>query len=191
MVLPQCFYERDPALVARELLGQVVVVCKAQRLEGKIVETEGYYGLSDPASRASQDGMSRRSKWMWDAAGTSFVYMVHGYWLFNVITEGEGTPSGVLIRAVEPLKGIETMRRRRGRQHPCDLASGPGKLTIALGIDKSDNGRRVYDQASPVHIERGEADSNLTVTTSRRIGVTEDLPRDLRFYLQGNPCVSQ
>ena len=189
MPLPQSFYERDPAAVARELLGQTLVVYKEQRLEGKIVETEAYYGLSDPASRASQDGMSQRSKWMWDAAGTAFVYMVHGYWLFNVITEGEGTPSGVLIRAVEPLTGIKVMQHRRGRERLQDLTSGPGKLTIAMGIDKSDNGRPVYSSASPVYIERGE-DTGV-VATSRRIGVTEDLPRDLRFYVEGNPYVSR
>jgi DNA-3-methyladenine glycosylase len=191
MPLPQTFYDRDPAAVARELLGQTLVVCKEQRLEGKIVETEAYYGLSDPASRASQDGMSRRSRWMWDAPGTTFVYMVHGYWLFNVITESEGTPSGVLIRAVEPLMGIETMQRRRDRERIRDLTSGPGKLTIALGIDKSDNGRLVYRQDSPVHIARGENIGDGMVATSRRIGVTEDLPRDLRFYVEGNPLVSR
>ena len=190
MPLPQSFYNRDPAAVARELLGQILAVRKEQRLEGKIVETEAYYGLSDPASRASQDGMSQRSKWMWDAAGTAFVYMVHGYWLFNVITEGKGTPSGVLIRAVEPLAGIEVMQRRRGREHLRDLTSGPGKLAIALGIDKSDNGQRVYDSASPVYIEQGE-NTDIVVATSRRIGVIKDLPQDLRFYIEGNPYVSR
>lgn len=191
MALPQSFYDRDPAAVARELLGQKLVVCKGQSLEGNIVETEAYYGLSDPASRASQDGMSQRSRWMWDAAGTSFVYMVHGYWLFNVITEGQGTPSGVLIRAVEPLTGIEVMRRRRGRERLQDLTSGPGKLTIALDIDRSDNGRAVYDDASPVRIERAGTVNDGEVATSRRIGVTHDLPRDLRFYVAGNPYVSR
>ncbi len=191
MVLPQSFYDRDPAVVARQLLGQRLVVSKEEHLEGTIVETEAYYGLSDPASRASQDGMSKRSRWMWDAAGTSFVYMVHGYWLFNVITEGAGTPSGVLIRAVEPMEGIELMRQRRGRDRLRDLTSGPGKLTVALGIDRSDNGRRVYDHTEPVRMEQGEKQRDVAVATSRRIGVTEDLPRDLRFYVEGNPFVSR
>lgn len=191
MPLPQSFYERDPAAVAKELLGHRLVVSKNEYLAGAVVETEAYYGLSDPASRASQDGMSKRSRWMWGAAGTSFVYMVHGYWLFNVITEGEGTPSGVLIRAVEPLEGIELMRQRRDRKRRRDLTSGPGKLSIALGIDRSDNGRRVYSPSSPVRIERGGKERDVSVATSRRIGVTEDLPRDLRFYVEENPFVSR
>lgn len=191
MPLGKPFYERDPAAVARDLLGQVLVVDRGPRCSpcsGTIVETEAYYGLSDPASRASQ-GKTKLSRWMWEDAGTSFVYMVHGHWLFNVITERQGTPSGVLIRAVEPGEGIEEMRKRRQTDRTTNLTSGPGKLTQALGITGQDNGIAVYLSQAPIRIEEGAGAE--AVATSPRIGVREDLPEPLRFFIPGNPFVSR
>jgi len=187
MLLPKSFYDRDPADVARELLGKLLVV--DDKLRGRIVETEAYYGLSDPASRAFK-GKTKLSRWMWEDAGSAFVYMVHGYWLFNVITEREGKPSGVLIRAVEPVEGIDYMIERRGTENPKNLTSGPGKLTIAFGITGKDNGTKVYDGHSRIVIEKGEM-ARFKIATSGRIGVREDLPEHLRFFVEGNKFVSR
>ena len=107
-MLPKSFYDRDPAIVAKEILGCILVKKDIELLEGKIVETEAYYGMSDPASRARKG-----AKIMWEDAGTAFIYMVHGNWLFNIITLSKGEPSGILIRAIEPIKGIDLMKKRR------------------------------------------------------------------------------
>jgi len=188
MVIPKSVYERKPASVARDLLGHTLVVARDGYLAGKIVETEAYYGMSDPASRASR-GKTKLSQWMWEDAGSSFVYMVHSHWLFNVITERRGTPSGVLIRAVEPLEGVDLMEERRRTDKYTNLTSGPGKLTQAMGITGGDNGINVYAPSSLIRIEDGEPVQD--VATSHRIGVRKDLPEQLRFYIPKNPFVSR
>jgi len=187
MILPKKFYARDPAIVAKEILGCILVKKEHNPLKGKIVETEAYYGLSDPASRAFK-GKMNHNKWMWGEAGTLFIYMVHGNWLLNIITERKGTPSGILIRAVEPIDGMEEMKKRRNVEIK-NLTSGPGKLTKSFGITKQHNGIKVYDPSSEIVVEKGEKPSK--IKTSRRIGVKEDLPQHLRFYIDGNPFVSK
>jgi len=189
MILPKSFYERDPAVVARELLGNILVVKDNEMLKGRIVETEAYYGLSDPASRAFK-GKTKLSRWMWEDAGSTFVYMVHGYWLFNIITERKGKPSGVLIRAVEPLEGLEHMMKRRKTDNVKNLTSGPGKLTISFNISGNDNGLKVYNKNSRILVEECN-DKNFRIGTSGRIGVREDLQEHLRFFVEGNKFVSR
>ncbi len=189
MILPKTFYASDPADVARELLGNILIVNREGLVKGKIVETEAYYGLSDPASRAFK-GKTKLSGWMWEDAGSIFVYMVHSYWLFNVITERMGRPSGVLIRAVEPIEGLDYMMDRRGMTEIKNLTSGPGKLTIAFGITGMDNGIKVYDKSSRIFIEKGK-DENFKIETSGRIGVRKDLPEHLRFFIKRNKFVSR
>ena len=183
-MLPKKFYNRDPAIVAEELLGKVIVKRNETILKGRIVETEAYYGLSDPASRARKG-----AKIMWSSAGITFIYMVHGNWLFNIITMPKGEPSGVLIRAVEPLEGIEIMKKNRGTEDIRNLTSGPGKFTKAFGIDKSYNGIKVYRRDSPIIIKNGQAGGD--IVRSHRIGVKHDLPTPLRFYIKGNRFVSK
>lgn len=183
MILPKYFYNRDPAIVAREILGCIIVKKNGELLMGKIVETEAYYGLSDPASRARKG-----AKIMWGDAGRSFIYMVHGNWLFNIITMPKGTPSGILIRAVEPLEGLETMFKRRGVENVRQLTSGPGKFTEAFGIDNRYNGIKVYRRDSPIYIRKGKG--NFEIGESFRIGVKEDMPVPLRFFILGNQFVS-
>ncbi len=183
-MLPKKFYNRDPAIVAEELLGKIIVKRDNGILKGRIVETEAYYGLSDPASRAR-----RGAKIMWGTAGITFIYMVHGNWLFNIITMPKGEPSGVLIRAVEPLEGLEIMKRNRGVDDIRNLTSGPGKFTKAFGIDKRYNGIKVYRRDSPIMIKDGKMEGD--VVRSYRIGVKHDLPIPLRFYIKGNRFVSR
>lgn len=184
MILSKAFYNREPDVVARQLLGSIIVKKNGHTLKGMVVETEAYYGLSDPASRARKG-----AKIMWMAAGITFIYMVHGNWLFNVITLPKGEPSGVLIRAVEPIYGIEIMKKNRKVENIKNLTSGPGKFTKAFDIDKRYNNIKIYSRKSPIFIEKGNFGGE--IVESHRIGVKEDLPIPLRFYIKGNKFVSK
>lgn len=188
-VLPQKFYERDPALVAKELLGKVLVHRSPEgTTSGMIVETEAYFGKGDPASRASRK-RTRLNELMWWRGGLAFVYMVHNNWMFNVTAEREGVPGAVLIRALEPLKGVELMKRRRRMEDLRLLASGPGRLTQAMGITyghhKVDLTKsRILTVVKGVPLE-------FKISRSHRIGVSADLKRELRFFIRGNRFVSK
>lgn len=191
--LPRCFFKNDAARVANELLGKILVrKYKNSVLAGKIVETEAYYGADDPASRAHKSKKTNLSKW-WRCAlpGTVFVYMVHGNWLLNIVTgKINGEPSGVLIRAVEPLKGMEIMMKNRNVKEIEKLTSGPGKLTSAFGIAQYHTGLNVSEQNSDIIVIKGK-NENIKICSSHRIGVSEDLPQNLRFYLANNKFVSK
>jgi DNA-3-methyladenine glycosylase len=187
--LPREFFERDPTFVARELLGKRLIRrIEGGSLEGGIVETEAYYGLRDPASRAFR-GKKDYNRLMWGEPGRVFVYNVHRYWMFNVVAHEPGEVGAVLIRALEPTKGMDLMMRNRLVEDPRGLTSGPGKLTIAFGMDKGLHGQDVTDPESEVYIVDGALEHE--IGTSRRIGVTRDLERDLRFYVKGSPHVSR
>ena len=188
-VLTREFYRRDPAIVAGELLGKTLIRSfGGGSLEGIIVETEAYYGLRDPASRAFR-GKKNYNRLMWGEPGRVFVYNVHRYWMFNVVAHEPKEVGAVLIRALEPTKGMDIMMRNRPVEDPRGLTSGPGKLTIALGIDKGLHGEDVTDPEGQVFI--GDDEREYEISSSRRIGVTRDLERDLRFYVKGNPFVSR
>ncbi len=188
-ILPSPFYLRDPAVVARGLLGKRLVrILNGEALEGTIVETEAYYGARDPASRAFH-GRKNYNRLMWGEPGRVFIYNVHKYWMLNVVAHVPDEIGAVLIRAIEPTRGIESMLSNRPVKDPRALTSGPGKLTIALGIDKGSQGVSVLSLGSEIRIY--DADSDPVIGTSRRIGVTRDLDRDLRFYVEGNPYVSR
>lgn len=190
MRLPRGFYERDTAEVARDLLGKFLCHSTCDGLvSGKVVESEAYYGVDDPASRASSKKTKINEK-MWERGGLALIYMVHGNWLFNVTTEREGTPGAVLIRALEPVDGLSIMKSLRKKEELSELTSGPGKLTQALDISKDLHGvdltisDRLYISGS------GEV-GDPKIESSHRIGVTEDLQRELRFYIGKSECVSR
>ena len=191
-ILPQSFYERDPEKVARDLLGKILMRKVGDKtLSGIIVETEAYYGPGDPASRAS-NGMKNFNKLMWLEPGVAFIYNVHKYWMFNVVAHEPCGVGAVLIRAVEPLEGIEIMKRNRGiidGGRLIELTNGPGKFTVAFGIDKRLNGVCLTSKNSPVYIVNNQV--QVKVSSSKRIGVRADLNRDLRFYIEGNRFVSK
>jgi len=190
-VLPRSFYERDPATVARELLGKVLVRRLAsQVLSGKIVETEAYYGENDPASKAYK-GRKTFNEPMFREAGRTFIYMVHGNWLLNIVAHPKGEVGAVLIRALEPLQGIDAMKKNRGTADLKGLTNGPGKLAKALAITKELNGLDVTDEKSALIIVEGSEKEAFDVCTSKRIGVKLDLPQELRFYIRGNAFVSK
>jgi len=187
--LSKGFYERDPASVARGLLGKMLVRrTPAGIMSGMIVEAEAYYGRGDPASRASR-GMAKLNWLMWERGGLAFIYMVHGNWLLNITASRKGEPGAVLIRAVEPIDGVELMRKNRDAPLRF-LTSGPGRLTKAMGITSELNG---------IDVTKGDAEltiidsrrRTLRVGKSGRIGVKKDLKRKLRFFVVGNPYVSK
>ncbi len=189
-VLPQSFYERDTATVARELLGKVLVHRSSEGpTSGKIVEVEAYYGKGNPASRASRR-RTQLNELMWGRGALAFVYMVHANWLFNVTTEREEVPGAVLIRALEPVAGVGLMHRRRRVSNERELTSGPGKLTRAMGITREHHGLDLTDARSELVIVEGEVE-RFEVASSHRIGVSKDLERELRFCIWGNPFVSR
>jgi DNA-3-methyladenine glycosylase len=187
MPLSKEFYARSADIVAEEILGSVLVRAGDKTMSGRIVETEAYFGADDPASRAFGGRIKQINRYMWEEGGIAFVYMVHGNWLFNIITGRKGELSGILIRALEPLEGIEEMSRNRKWRK--DLTNGPGKLTRALDITGEMSGVRVYEESAPVRVESGSRSEGIKRT--KRVGVRLDLDRDLRFFLDGNPYVSR
>jgi len=189
-VLSRSFYERDTALVAKELLGKILVrKLNKIKLSGIIVETEAYYGKEDPASRAFSGRPKYCAKLLYDMPGKALVYNVHNNWLFNIVAHEKGKVGAVLIRAVEPLEGIEEMKKNRRKENIYELTNGPGKLSKALRITKELNGIFVTDKRSEVTIIDNKLD--FVLGKSKRIGVTRDLPVELRFFIKDNPFVSK
>jgi len=188
-ILPRHFFERDPEMVAKELLGKRLIRKSAVlSLEGIIVETEAYYGSNDPASRAFH-GIKNFNRPMWAEPGRVFIYNVHKYWMLNIVAHEPNQIGAVLIRALEPTKGIKIMKRNRPVQNVSNLTNGPGKLTIALKIDKSLN--RVAVTSSESDIIIADNRTMIEIGSSNRIGVKKDLDRKLRFYVKGNRFVSK
>jgi len=189
-MLQRNFYERDPAKVAEDLLGKVLVrKLDSEILSGKIVETEAYYGKNDPASKAYK-GRKIFNELMFMDVGKAFIYMVHGNWLLNIVAHVRGCVGAVLIRAIEPLEGIETMQKNRNAKDLLDLTSGPGKLTKALAITRALNGIDVTRKTSPLVVVKGKSEG-FQICSSHRIGVKADLPQKLRFFVDGNKFVSK
>ena len=187
--LPREFYERDPETVAKELLGKRLIRKLGKNfLEGIIVETEAYYGLHDPASRAYH-GIKNYNKPMWNEPGRVFIYNVHKYWMFNIVAHKPNRIGAVLIRAVEPTKGMEVMKKNRPVKKLFNLANGPGKLAIALKINKGLNGVPVTSCESEIVIANNKME--FEIGSSHRIGVRKDLERKLRFFIKGNKFVSR
>ena len=190
-VLPRAFYERETEIVAREMLG-TVLECETSAgiASGIIVETEAYLGEHDLACHAAA-GRTARTETLYGPPGTSYVYFIYGmYWCFNAVTRAEGLPSAVLVRAVEPLAGIDLMRKRRSLiRNEVDLTSGPGKLCTALGIEGSMSAKSL--QRKPLVIREGEwiPDDKVEVTT--RIGITRSADWPLRWIVKGNRFVSR
>ncbi|MBN2072417.1 MAG: DNA-3-methyladenine glycosylase [Actinobacteria bacterium] len=190
-ILGRDFYRRDTAEVARNLLGKVLVREKGgndsgySKVSGIITETEAYYGTDDPASHAHR-GLTPRSSIMFGAPGFSYVYLCYGmYWLLNVVTEEEGRPGAVLIRAVKPNEGLEVMRQRRKTSNKDDdIAGGPGKLTMAMDIKKEDNGIDMTSKTGGLYITGNSCDGkNISIISTRRIGIKRGQERMLRFLL--------
>jgi len=174
--------------VAQKLLGSHLIVnLGGETLVGRIVETEAY--LEDDPAAHSFKGLTPRTKPMFGPPGFSYVYLIYGmYYCFNVVTNVEGIGEAVLIRALEPLTGIETMKRRRKQNSITALCSGPGKLCSALGINKQHNG--IDLQSGIIQIEPKVLSKNEKIVVSRRIGITVGAELEYGFSLKDNGFVS-
>ncbi len=183
MKLEREFYQRNSVTVAKALLGCVLIsdivrLPSDERTARIIVETEAYGGEKDPSSHAFK-GKTARTEVMYGKPGKAYVYLIYGiHHLLNVVTENPGAPGAVLIRALHPIKGIDTMKQRRATDTLLELTNGPGKLARALGITVAHNGLDMTEDT--VWIEPFL--SVVTIHTSSRIGVTDELP--LRFFTE-------
>jgi DNA-3-methyladenine glycosylase len=188
--LPRSFYARETLAVARELLGALLVHdTAAGRTAGRIVEVEAYVGEEDAACHAAA-GQTARTDPLYGPPGHAYVYFIYGmHWCFNAVTRRRGLPSAVLVRALEPVEGLDLMRRRRSRRDGRELTNGPGKLAQALAIGPAQN--RADLTRGPLTICRGEPVAERDVVWAPRIGirVAADLP--YRAYVRGNPFVSR
>ena len=185
-ILKRPFYQRPTAEVARALLGKLLVHGAAA---GIIVETEAYPGRDDLASHSAR-GITRRTRVIFGPPGHAYVYLIYGiYECLNLVTEPAGTPGCVLIRALEPVAGIELMRQRRPAAGKLeDIARGPGRLTMAMGITRDHYGADVT-RGSLVVREPAEPRA-LEIQVTPRVGIRACAERPLRFILQGNRFVS-
>lgn len=184
-MLPRAFYRRPTEVVARELLGKIL---RHGNCAGRIVETEAYLGSSDLAAHASR-GLTPRTRVIFGPPGHAYVYLVYGtYHCLNLVAEPDGTPGCVLIRALEPLEGIAEMRQRRRAAGLRDIASGPGKLTQAMGITRAQNGVDVT--RGSLTVIRDRAPARFEIEATPRIGIRHSVERLLRFLVKGNPFVS-
>ncbi|NMB07971.1 MAG: DNA-3-methyladenine glycosylase [Tissierellia bacterium] len=201
MKLDRNFYRKDTIVLAKDLLGKIIVHNTGDTiLKGKIVETEAYLGVNDKAAHTYGGKKTKRVMPMYGTPGTSYVYLIYGmYYCFNIVAKEEGVPEAVLIRAIEPIEGIEQMAINRfGKRYEKlsnyqkkNLTNGPGKLCIALNIDKNLNeedlcGDRLY-------LEKGN-DEEIQIVETTRIGIdyaeeAKDWP--CRFYIKGNVNVSK
>jgi DNA-3-methyladenine glycosylase len=185
-ILPRSFYARSTVEVARALLGKVLVHGPTS---GIIVETEAYLGGDDLASHSAR-GLTERTRVIFGPPGHAYVYLIYGmYQCFNLVAEASGRPGAVLIRALQPVSGVQLMRARRpAARHLEQLANGPGKLTLALGITRAHNGVDVTRGSLVVRQASGAEATQIVVTP--RIGITRSAELPLRFLLAGSGFVS-
>jgi DNA-3-methyladenine glycosylase len=190
--LSRSFYQQPTVEVARQLLGKYLVRKHPDGTTvGRIVESEAYIGPEDKACHASR-GRTPRTEIMFGQAGHAYIYLIYGFhYMLNIVTEEEDFPSAVLIRAVEPLKGIELMRARRGVDELTNLASGPGKLCAAFAIDRTLNGDDMCGKI--IYVEDG-GEPLPKIATTPRIGVDyagKWKHKPWRFLIKGNQFVSK
>jgi DNA-3-methyladenine glycosylase len=185
--LPRAFYNRPATEVARALLGATLV---HGTTSGRIVETEAYLGLQDRAAH-SWRGITPRTRVLFGEPGHAYVYLIYGmYECLNVVAEPEGSAGCILIRALEPLDGIPRMRRRRpGARGIEDVANGPGKLTLALGISRRHNGADFTK--GPLTIHPSVRAEEIHIGVSPRIGIKHCADWPLRFFIEGSRFVSR
>ncbi len=188
--LPRKFYARPVLVVAKELLGKLLVrEISDGRIVARIVEVEAYGGSDDPASHAYK-GITERNRVMFGKPGFAYVYFIYGnHFCLNVKAETEGVPGAVLLRAVEVIEGIEQACMNRGIHSLKDLSSGPGKLTKALCISKLENGLDLV-KSKELYLCDSEKNDRWEISTSARVGIKEGVDRLWRFYIQNKKAIS-
>lgn len=189
--LPNSFFDREPDKVAPDLLGMVVVsLADGVLTSGAIVETEAYFGPEDPGSHAATRRVTDRNAVMYGRPGTVYIYFTYGnHHMLNFVCRPEGKAGAVLVRALEPLEGIDVMRRRRGDKPLLELANGPGKLTQALGLDLSANGTQLG--TGPLTVYAGGRSDGSDISVGGRVGLSRGHELDLRYRITGNKYVSR
>lgn len=188
--LPVSFFARPAAAVARELLGTTVVsTLGGARTAGRIVETEAYLGYDDPASHGYRNRRHAQNEALFGPPGTWYVYLSYGmHWCANLVCGVRGQASAVLLRALEPVAGLDAMRERRGVVADRQLCSGPGKLCQALAITRDQDGRPMRTSGAIV-VAADEPPSAIAATP--RVGITKAADWPLRFVIDGSPWVSR
>jgi len=191
--LPRTFYLRDSLTVAKDLLGKYLVhVSPEGKTVGKIVETEAYRGPMDAAAHSYSGKLTKRTQIMFGPGGYAYVFLIYGmYWCFNVVTGPENSPEVVLVRALEPISGIELMQQRRCTTKLTNLCSGPGKLCTAMGISKDQYGVDLCGDS--LYLLSGEYVAEEDIAATPRINVSyagEAASYPWRFIIKNSPFVS-
>lgn len=196
MRLDSDFYQKDAVSAAKNLLGKILVrEINGQKIMAKIVETEAYMGAEDKASHAYNNKKTKRTKPMFARGGLAYIYLIYGmYYCFNIVTEAKDKPHAVLIRAVEPIKGLEVIKENRKikSQKIEKLTNGPGKLSQALKIDKSLNYCDLVKSNELYLLDQG--DNNFEIESAPRVNIDyaeEYKDKFWRFYIRGNKFISK
>ena len=197
MILKKSFYQRDTITVAKDLLGKLLVrEINGEEIVCRIVETEAYDGPFDKASHAYKHRRTTRTEPMFHQGGISYVYLIYGmYHCFNIVTGEEGYPAAILIRAVEPIYGLETLKKNRPIKSTKrkDLTNGPGKLCQALQINKRLNGIDIT-KGELLWVLKEEQESTIRIESSPRVNIDyaeEYRDKRWRFYISDNEYVSR
>jgi DNA-3-methyladenine glycosylase len=191
---PAFYQQTDVAAIARQLLGKILVTQTGSvRTAGMIVETEAYAGITDKASHAWNNRRTKRTEIIYAPGGVAYIYLCYGmHYLFNVITNARDVPHAVLVRALEPLDGIEAMKSRYGQRVPPKFTAGPGSLCKAMGINAAHNGENL--SGNKIWIEDAAAIAEEEILAGTRVGVQyagEDAYLPYRFSIKNNPWVSK
>jgi DNA-3-methyladenine glycosylase len=189
--LPVAFFRHPAEVVAAELIGKIVVSTIGGLLTaGRIVETEAYLGYDDPASHGYRHRRNARNAALFGVPGIWYVYLSYGmHWCANLVCQRAGLASAVLLRALEPLEGLDVMRERRGELPDKQLCSGPGRLCQALGINRDLDGSAMAE--GPVVVLSGPRIGAGGISATPRIGITKAADWPLRFHLTGSPWTSR
>jgi len=185
--LPKSFFNKPTNEIARSLLGKYIVKGK---MVAKIIETESYL-FDDPASHSFK-GKTPRNASMFDHPATSYVYFIYGmYHCFNITTNKKGIGEAVLIRAVEPVKGVEEMKNNREVKEKKSLTNGPAKLTIAFRINRTHNNLNLLNKNSKIKLMQPEKEEKFKIEKAKRIGISKGKNALQRFYIKDNNFVSR
>lgn len=188
----KAFFLKNAKYIAKNILGDFLVLKKRKNyVIGRIVETESYLGIGDDASHSFSGKRTTRTEVMYQAGGISYVYLIYGlYWCFNIVTGPESIPQCVLIRALEPIAGIDFMKKKRKRNAK-NLTNGPCRWTMAFGIDSKFLGQKVTSDKFFILAKKRR---NFDIVETTRVGVdyaSESKNLALRYYIKGNEFVSR
>ena len=196
MKLDYDFYQNDAVTTAKDLLGKIIVrEINGQKIMTKIVDTEAYMGAEDKASHAYNNKKTKRTKTMFGKGGLAYIYLIYGmYHCFNVVTAVKDDPHAVLVRAVEPVEGLELIKKNRNIKSSNleDLTNGPGKLSQALKIDKSLDGCDLVKSNKLYLLDQENNDFKVEAAPRVNIDYAEEYKDKLwRFYIRGNKFISK